>query len=169
MKTISMLMSAMLALAVSACDRAAAPEATAPAMPAEAPAAATTPATPPAETPADGATPDATSPTAATAPAAFVDKVWRVRESSAVAPGTRYSFLGDGTLVIEGEGGPPGYGRWAYENGALTMTEEDVTYPVDILAIDADGFEIRSHNPGEPVTIAFEPAADATLPAAPPK
>jgi len=160
-KIIRLLSCASLVVAVSACNRGAAPE-----MAAPEPAA---PATHPSQAPADDATTQATAPTAATVPAAFVDRVWRVRESSAVAPGTRYSFLGDGTLVIEGAGGPPGYGRWAHRNGALTMTEEGIAYPVDILAIDADGFEIRSHNPGEPVTIAFEPAADATLPTAPPK
>lgn len=100
-------------------------------------------------------------------PPAFVGKVWEVKTSSAVEPGTQYSFLADGTLVIASKNGPPGYGKWTYENGALTMIEEGMPYPTDILKLDAGTFEIRSHNPGEPVTIELVPAANATLPSAP--
>lgn len=144
------------ALCLAACDRPAEPPApAAPAAPAEAAA--------PAES-APAATPPA--PAEAAAPA-FVGKVWEVKSSSAVEPGTQYSFLADGTLVIASKNGPPGYGKWTYENGALTMIEEGMSYPTDILKLDAGTFDIRSHNPGEPVTINLVPAANAALPSAP--
>ncbi len=145
------------ALALSACQKQPQPDpAAAPAAPASepAPVAAPAPVAQPAE-PAASATP------------AFVGKVWEVKTSSAVEPGTQYSFLADGTLVIASKNGPPGYGKWTYENGALTMIEEGISYPADILKLDAGTFEIRSHNPGEPVTISMIPAANATLPSAP--
>lgn len=124
--------------------------------------------------PAATATPEPAAPAAPApetpAPAAptFVGKVWQVKASSSVAPVTHYSFLADGTLVIEAEGGTPGYGKWTYENGALTMIEEGVSYPTDILKLDDSTFEIRSHNPGEPVTITLVPAENAPLPPATP-
>lgn len=131
------------------------------------------PAAPGASQPA-AATPAPAAPAASEAPAApeaaapaFVGKVWEVKTSSAVAPGTRYSFLADGTLVIEAEGGAPGYGKWTYENGALTMIEEGMSYPTDILKLDAASFEIRSNNPGEPVTTSMVPAQGAALPTPP--
>lgn len=114
--------------------------------------------------PAAPAAPAPETPAPATEAPAFVGKVWQVKASSSVAPGTHYSFLADGTLVIEAEGGTPGYGKWTYENGALTMIEEGVSYPTDILKLDATTFEIRSHNPGEPVTITLVPAENAPLP-----
>lgn len=154
---------AMIAgLALAACQKPAAEE------PASAPAAAE-----PAATPApDAATGPATAETAAPpqtvdAAPAFVGKVWEVKTSSAVEPGTQYSFLADGTLVIASKNGPPGYGKWTYESGKLTMIEEGIGYPTDILKLDSGSFEIRSHNPGEPVTISLVPAANATLPTAP--
>ncbi len=147
------------ALALAACNKPAPTEpvpaaTTAPQPAASAPSASDAPAVP--STPNESAAP------------AFVGKVWEVKESSAVAPGTRYSFLADGTLVIEAEGGTPGYGKWTYENGALTMIEEGISYPTDILKLDATTFEIRSHNPGEPVTITLVPAENAPLPPATP-
>lgn len=144
-------------LCLAACDRPAAPPA---------PAAPAAEAASPAES-APAATPAAPAEPAAPAVPAFVGKVWEVKSSSAVEPGTRYSFLADGTLVIASKNGPPGYGKWTYENGALTMIEEGISYPTDILKLDAGTFEIRSHNPGEPVTITLAPAANAALPSAP--
>ena len=130
------------------------------------------PAAPAAETPAPSepapvATPAAPAEPAAPAVPEFVGKVWEVKSSSAVEPGTQYSFLADGTLVIASKNGPPGYGKWTYENGALTMIEEGISYPTDILKLDAGTFEIRSHNPGEPVNIVLVPAANSALPSAP--
>ncbi|HJR73708.1 MAG TPA: hypothetical protein VJ806_08725 [Luteimonas sp.] len=147
------------ALALSACQKQPQPDpAAAPAAPASEPAPAATPE------PAPGAQP--VEPAAPAMPA-FVGKVWEVKTSSAVEPGTQYSFLADGTLVIASKNGPPGYGKWTYENGALTMIEEGISYPTDILKLDAGTFEIRSHNPGEPVTISMISAPNASLPSAP--
>ena len=44
-------------------------------------------------------------------PAGFVNRVWKVSESSAVAPGTLYAFLSEGTIVIASEHGTPSFGR----------------------------------------------------------
>jgi hypothetical protein len=101
------------------------------------------------------------SPAAAPAPAersGFVNRVWRVERSTAVSPGTLYVFLSDGTLVVASENGKPSLGTWKRENGKLTMVEEGIAYDVDILRLDARGFAIRSHNPGEPVDIEMVPA-----------
>lgn len=88
----------------------------------------------------------------------FVNQVWRVRESSAVAPGTLYVFLGEGTLVITSPDSKPALGKWKYESGALTMIEEGIAYKVDILKSSANEFKIKSNNPGEPVEITLVPA-----------
>lgn len=165
MKT-SLLMLAVSVLLLGACDRPAEPESAAPAA-SPAPTA-EAPDVPAPAAPAPAA--PAQSPAAesvAVAPAAFVDKVWQVSTSSTVAPGTRYTFLGDGTLVIDSDTGTSGYGRWTFDNGALSMIEEGIAYPTDILELDADSFEIRSNNPGGPVTIALVPAVGVPLPAAP--
>jgi hypothetical protein len=111
------------------------------------------------QAPADAAAAQPAVATPVTAPGGFVDRVWRVRESSAVAPGTLYTFLSEGTLVVAAASGTPSLGRWRYENGALTMTEEGQDYPTDIVGLGAREFRIRSHNPGTPVDIVLEPAA----------
>jgi len=149
------------ALMLSACDK---PAPTEPAQPA----ASTDVATPEPAAPATQTPETPAAPPAADAAPAFVGKVWQVKESSAVEPGTHYSFLADGTLVIDAKSGTPGYGKWTYENGALTMIEEGVSYPTDILKLDDTIFQIRSHNPGEPVTITLVPATGVPLPAATP-
>lgn len=158
------MLAAAIALTMAACSKPAPTEPAQAATPDTAAQVAPAPAAPVAPT-AEETAPGAQ---AASAPA-FVDKVWQVKESSAVATGTRYTFLSDGTLVIESQGNPPGYGKWTYENGALTMIEEGQSYPTDILKLDAGTFQIRSHNPGEPVSIALVPATGATLPTAPAK
>ncbi|GAA5070049.1 hypothetical protein [Lysobacter panacisoli] len=101
-------------------------------------------------------------------PSAFVDRVWQVSASSSAEPGTTYTFLSGGTLVIDSPNGTPMHGKWSLENGALTMVEEGVSYPTDILALDAGQFRLLSHNPGTPVEISLVPAADQTLPKAKP-
>jgi hypothetical protein len=111
----------------------------------------------------------ATTPAASTAepckPAApFIDRVWRVRESSAVARGTLYVFLSDGTLLVAADKQSPSFWRWTYENGALTMIEESVAYPTDILTLNDKEFTIRSHNPGESVLITLVPVVGVSLP-----
>lgn len=148
---------------LTACNK---PAPTEPAPPAPGDNAAAAATTEPAA-PAPPAPEAPTAPAATSAAPAFVGKVWQVKESSAVAPGTHYSFLVDGTLVIDAKGGTPGYGKWSYDNGALTMIEEGVSYPTDILKLDDSTFELRSHNPGEPVTITLVPAKGVPLPTAP--
>jgi hypothetical protein len=102
---------------------------------------------------------------AAVAQPAFVDRLWRVESSSAVAPGTTYRFAADGSLHIQSPGSPPASGRWTYDGGKLVMIEEGIAYPTDILVLDARRLTIRSHNPGEPVDIAMVDA-DAPPPEA---
>jgi len=97
----------------------------------------------------------------------FANKVWKVKESSAVAVDTTYTFLPTGALVIDSHQGLPAYGKWTYINGALTMIEEGQSYPTDILRMDDEVFEIRSNNPGQPVTITLVPAVGMPLPPAP--
>lgn len=117
----------------------------------------------------DAPMPDEPAPAQTVSPSAFVDRVWKVESSSAVEPGTVYAFLSDGTLVIDAPGGTPAQGRWSFENGALTMIEEGIAYPVDILALDATGMRLRSHNPGEPVDLTLVHAPSEPLPKAPAK
>lgn len=113
--------------------------------------------------------PDEPAPAKTVSPSAFVDRVWKVESSSAVEPGTMYAFLSDGTLVIDAPNGTPAYGRWSFENGALTMIEEGIPYPVDILALDGSAMRLRSHNPGEPVDLSLVHAPSEPLPKAPAK
>jgi hypothetical protein len=103
--------------------------------------------------PAASTPPSAATPASQPAKARFADRVWRVETSSAVAPGTLYTFLSDGTLVVASPQSTPAYGRWTYDNGALVMIEEGIPYPTDVLAVDDTKLSIRSHNPGEPVDI----------------
>jgi hypothetical protein len=122
-----------------------------------------TPATP---VPAAPAATDATTtvpPTNSNAPA-FVDRVWRVTEGGAVEAGSTYAFLGDGTLLLDSPHGTPSTGSWSYADDRLTMTEEGITYPVDIVLLEDNRFTIRSNNPGGAVVIAMEAAPDVPLP-----
>jgi len=121
----------------------------------------------PARTTDQPAANEAASATApAVTPAAFVDKVWRVKSSSAVEADTVYAFLSDGTLVIDSPNGTPMHGQWRFEGGKLTMVEEGQSYPTDILRLDANELHLRSHNPGTPVDIVLTLAANEPLPAA---
>ncbi len=97
------------------------------------------------------------------APVGFVNRVWKVEKSSNVSPDTLYVFLSDGTLVVTSPQGKPSLGTWKSEDGKLTMVEEGLSYPVDVLALDAGRFSIRSHNPGEPVDIEMVPAPSPAL------
>ncbi len=105
--------------------------------------------------------------TAADAPVGFVNRVWRVAESTGVAPGQLYVFLSEGTLVIASATGTPLLGRWERTGAGLTMTEEGLAYPTDILSLTADEFRIRSHNPGQPVETRLVPADRDPQPAIP--
>jgi hypothetical protein len=97
-------------------------------------------------------------------PAPVLDRVWQVRESSAVSRGTIYIFLSDGTLVIAADKQTPSFWRWTFKDGALTMIEESIAYPTDILRLNDKEFTIRSHNPGEAVLTTLVPAAGVSLP-----
>jgi hypothetical protein len=119
--------------------------------------------------PAPVAAPPPAASTAAATRAPFADTVWRVESSTAVAPGTLYAFLADGTLVISAPQQTTSYGRWTYANGALVMIEEGIAYPTEILAFDGTKLSIRSHNPGTPVDIVLVAANDVALPQAPAK
>ena len=110
---------------------------------------------------------EAASPNApAVTPAAFADKVWRVKSSGTVQADTTYAFLSDGTLVVDSPGGTPMRGQWRFEGGKLTMVEEGQSYPTDILRLDASELHLRSHNPGEPVDIELTLDPNAPLPKA---
>lgn len=93
-------------------------------------------------------------------PPTFVDRVWRVAESADVAPGHLYVFLSDGTLVIAFPNGKPSLGTWSYDGRTLTMVEEGLSHPADILSLTRSEFRIRSHNPAGWVDIRFVPADD---------
>ncbi len=94
----------------------------------------------------------------------FVNKVWRVRESSGVAPGQLYVFLSEGTLVMASPNGKPAFGTWKDEGGALTVVEEGISYKVDVLNLSQDEFRIRSNNPGGAVEITLVPAEGSPPP-----
>jgi hypothetical protein len=81
----------------------------------------------------------------------FVNKVWSVEASNAVARGQLYVFLSEGTLVIAASNGTPALGSWKQEGGLFMMVEEGIAYPVEILELTPDRFRIRMKNPGEPV------------------
>jgi hypothetical protein len=112
-------------------------------------------------------TPPSPAPSAVPAPPAapitFVNRVWQVAESSAVTPGQLYVFLSEGTLVVASPTGTPSLGRWSRTGDGLTMIEEGISHPTDIVALTATEFRIRSHNPGQPVDIRLVPAT-ATAP-----
>ncbi len=95
---------------------------------------------------------------AATPALDFINRVWRVTESSAVAPGTLYVFLSEGTLLITSEHSTPMLGTWKHEDGILTMVEDSIAYKVDILNSSPDEFRIRSHHPGGAVELRLVPA-----------
>lgn len=86
-------------------------------------------------------------------PASFINKVWKVSQSTAVAKGQLYVFVSDGTLLITAPQQQPSLGTWSYHANKLVMTEEGIAYPVDILALSENSFSIRMHSPGEPVDI----------------
>ena len=140
-----------------------------------------------AEAPADvadvaPATTDATTPTApeptvepappaadsvpATDPASVLaGKVWRVeRRSDGGEIGSTYAFLADGTLVVDSPNGTPMTGSWTAEAGALSLTEEGIAHPTDLVVRDADHVTLRSHNPGGVVEIALVREQGVPLP-----
>ena len=137
----------------------------------------------PADAASDPAAPAATATTDIPAPAAIepasdetsamaedparvlAGKVWRVeRRSDGGDIGSTYAFLADGTLVVDGPNGTPMTGSWGADGGALSMTEEGIVYPTDLVVRDADHVTLRSHNPGGVVELALVHAPDVPLP-----
>jgi len=109
--------------------------------------------------PAPAAAPEpATAPVSAEAGPSFVNRVWEVAESSPIEHGSLRVFLADGTLVMASPHATPAFGTWRYDDGRLTIIEEGLEYPTDILALNESEFRIRMHSPGEPVEIRFAPA-----------
>jgi hypothetical protein len=100
---------------------------------------------------------------AETSAPSFINRVWKVAPSSDIPPGALYVFLEEGTLVIASAGNKPSFGSWKFENRALTMVEEGISYPTDILKLTDTEFHLRSHNPGEPVVIRLV-RAESSLP-----
>jgi hypothetical protein len=111
--------------------------------------------------PADEA-PAATSttapPPAPTVAPSFINRVWQVEKSEQIPAGPLYTFFSDGVLVITSPGNTPLVGAWARTDSGLTMTEESITRPVDVLELTAERFRIRINGVGEPVEIQFAPA-----------
>ncbi|WP_462379714.1 hypothetical protein [Pseudomonas sp. Marseille-QA0892] len=92
-------------------------------------------------------------------PTSYVDRVWRVSESSTVQTGTLYTLLSEGTLVIASRANRPALGTWtANGNGGLTMIEDGQPYQIETLELTASRWRIRHHNPGEPVDMTLVPA-----------
>jgi len=93
--------------------------------------------------------------------ATFVNRVWRVAESSGMAPGQLVVFLSEGTLVFASPYGKPALGTWSNDGGTLTMVEEGIPYKVDIMGLSKTEFQIRSYNPGGFVETRFVPAEES--------
>ena len=93
----------------------------------------------------------------------FVNRVWTVMDSRTVAIGQLYVFLTDGTLVITSLDSKPSLGRWSYEHGKLTMTEQGIPYAVEIGELTAERFVITLRGPGEPVHMLLGPAEGAAI------
>jgi hypothetical protein len=91
-------------------------------------------------------------------PPSFVNKVWKVGQSSAVQAGQLYVFLSEGTLVIASSNGPPSLGKWRSDGDSLTMIEEGISHPVTVLNQTRDEFRISVRSAGPPVEITLVPA-----------
>ncbi|WP_287127414.1 hypothetical protein [Candidatus Cyanaurora vandensis] len=95
-----------------------------------------------------------------TARPAFINKVWQVSKSSSTAPGLLYVFLSDGTLVLASPNSKPALGKWKHADGSLTIIEEGISYPVDILKLSKDELKIKIKGPGEPIESTLVPAEE---------
>ena len=105
------------------------------------------------------APPEQTSAQPRRAAPTFVNRVWSVQSSNAVAQGQLYVFLSEGTLVIASANGTPALGTWKQQDQTFTMVEEGIAYAVEILELTQERFRIRMRNPGEPVEMTLVPAA----------
>ena len=100
----------------------------------------------------------ATPAPAATAEPSLVGKAWQVEESAQVGKGDLRIFLADGRLVMDSANSTRNVGSWRMTEGKLTITEDGIDYPTDILELDPDRLRIRMHPPGEPVEMLLTPA-----------
>jgi hypothetical protein len=75
-----------------------------------------------------------------------------------VEPGTLYTFLSEGTLVVASPHGRPSLGSWKYTRDTLTLVEEGLPHPADVLALSADQLRIRVRSPGPALEITLTPA-----------
>jgi hypothetical protein len=98
------------------------------------------------------------SPAVEDPPTSFVNKVWKVSQSSGVQPGQLYVFLSEGTLVIASTNGTPALGKWTFDGDSLTMIEEGIPHPVEVLNLTRDEFKISVRSPGPPVEMTLVPA-----------
>ncbi len=94
----------------------------------------------------------------------FVNRVWRVSESSSVARGHLYVLLSEGTLVVTRPNDKPSLGTWTNDGRVLTMVEEGIPRKVDVLELSRTGFRIRINGRGEPVDITLVPAEESPRP-----
>ncbi len=85
----------------------------------------------------------------------FVNRVWKVAESTGMTPGQLVVFLSDSTLVFASPHEEPALGTWGYVGESLTMTEDGIPYTVEILELTAKELRIRTYNPGAPVETRF--------------
>ena len=132
----------------------------------QAPDATTPPATPLAAEAPPAAAPAPPTPDMSDPRTVLAGTTWRVAPPDAADAGATYAFHEDGTLEVDSPHGTPMTGAWAVDGaGALSMTEEGIRYPVDLVVHDADHITLRSHNPGGVAEIVLERAAGRPLPA----
>lgn len=97
------------------------------------------------------------TPSASDPKSVLAGTTWRVeRRSDGGEIGSTYAFMDDGTLVVDGPNSTPMTGSWQVDDkGALSMTEEGITYSTDLVRRDEDHITLRSHNPGGVLEIAL--------------
>lgn len=86
---------------------------------------------------------------------AFVNKLWKVSQSSGGEPGALRVFFADGTMLMTSSHSTPALGRWQYRGDTLTLIEEGIPYPATVQRLQADTFAITLRSPGEPLDITF--------------
>jgi heat shock protein HslJ len=91
----------------------------------------------------------------------FVNRVWKVDRSTGTDTGAYYVFLGDGTLLVASAHGTPSVGRWIRTGDTLTLVEEGIGHPAEIVRLAERELALRIHSPGPPLDITFVPAVAA--------
>lgn len=110
-----------------------------------------------------------TSPRASAAPeSSFINRVWKVERSTGTDTGAYYVFLGDGTLLVASAHGTPSLGRWTRAGDSLTLVEEGIGHPAEIVRLAERELVLRIRSPGPPLDITFVPAVAAMTDSAPP-